>query len=82
MVDKVHGYSLFNEIEDRPIQTHNRAIVLANIVEDNLYPDGRVTQGGMTYSLEYMDALPKEDYADVYLAFRAELVTRRLLSVH
>lgn len=79
-VNKVRGYSLFNEVEDVDLQSKNRVVTLANILEDNLYEDGKVTQGGMQYSMEYYEQISKEDRVLVYSGLQVELKKRGMLS--
>lgn len=79
-VNKVRGYSLFNEVKDENLQARNRAMAMTNIMEDNLYDDGRVTQGGMQYSIEYYEQIPEDARALLYANLQTELKSRGMLS--
>lgn len=35
-IEQVQGYSLFNDVEDKDLRCRNRAVVMANIFEDNI----------------------------------------------
>ena len=78
--DTVEGYQLFHNIKDKELQRLNRATVLANIIEDNLYKEGVVTQGGMYLSLKYWDAIPEGEERDaIYKLVRKEVDKRGLI---
>lgn len=55
------GFSLFNEIQDADLRTRNRAVILANITEDNLTPNKRVTPKGAVLVLGYFTCIPDEE---------------------
>lgn len=55
------GFSLFNEIQDVDLRSRNRAVVLANITEDNLTKNRRITPKGAVLVLGYFTALPEQE---------------------
>lgn len=59
------GYGLFNDVEDKEIQIHNRARTLVNIMEDNS-KDGLVNGTGALICMGYFKSLPEEDRLDVH----------------
>lgn len=79
-VQSINGYPLFNDVEDKELQIRNRATILANIIEDNLYDDtGVVTQAGMMYSLGYWDCIPEEEREAIYKILKEEVLARNLI---
>ena len=79
-VNSIQGYPLFNDTEDKHTQRQNRAVILANIIEDNLYDDtGVVTQTGMLYSLQYWDQIPDEEKKVIYEMLKREVSGRGLI---
>ena len=62
------GFSLFNEIQDKELRTRNRAVILANITEDNLTPNKRVTPKGAVLILGYFTCIPDEEKAEAEAA--------------
>lgn len=80
MSNSVRGYSLFNEIEDKDLQSRNRAVVLANIIEDNMHEkSGAVTPACMVITGEYFKAIDTKDAAAVYTFLQGEIMERKLI---
>jgi len=77
--DSIEGYSLFSHVRDTTLQRKNRAMAVANIIQDNLTKDGLVSQGGMYKSMKYWDALPDEEKTKVYQQVACILEDRKLL---
>lgn len=69
------GFSLFNDIEDAVLRLRNRAVVLANIAEDNT-KDRLISPKGAGLVLGYTSKLPKEDVASVTESFKNEMIRR------
>jgi hypothetical protein len=69
------GFSLFNDIEDAVPRLRNRAVVLANIAEDNT-KNRLISPKGAGLVLGYTAKLPKEDVLDVTEAFKNEMIRR------
>lgn len=66
MQDNYKGFSLFNDITDTPLRNRNRAVVLANIAENNCdRSTKRINQKGAGLILNYFLLLPDCDKADV-----------------
>jgi hypothetical protein len=70
------GYSLFNDIEDFDLRNRNRAVILANIMEDNLTAKKKVTGKGSTLILGYFMNVPEVDRKTVRDRF-AKAITER-----
>lgn len=70
------GFSLFNEIQDKELRTRNRAVILANITEDNLTPNKRVTPKGAVLVLGYFTCIPDEEKADTEKAYARAMQER------
>ena len=79
-MDEVEGYPLFKEMEDKGLQTRNRAIVFANIVEDNLYAKtGMLTEGGKLLVSTYWEAIGGHDNDELGDTIIKELEERGIL---
>ena len=62
---EVNGYSLFNEVEDKEVQTYNRARVMKNMMLDNS-KDRVVNAQGKFLVIGYMHNLPEADRQPVH----------------
>lgn len=61
----IKGYSLFNDVEDKEVQIHNRARTLVNIMEDHAV--GKNVSGtGALICAAYFNNLPAEDREAVH----------------
>lgn len=54
------GFSLFNDVEDKELQTRNRAVIMCNIVEHNT-KDKKITPRGAGLALGYFSSIPAEE---------------------
>ena len=54
------GYDLFLDIEDKDLQAHNRAAIMANICESHVKND-KITPGGAGLVIGYFDKVPPEE---------------------
>ena len=79
MPEQIGGYPLFNEVEDKELQLRNRAVSIANIIEDNLHKEGVITEQGMYLSLQYWDAIDEEERGELYKAVKVEVDARSLI---
>lgn len=62
------GYSLFNDIEDKELQTRNRAVIMCNIVEQ--YTQKKlITPRGAALVLGYFQSIPEVERAVVSSKF-------------
>lgn len=77
--DNYKGLSLFNDVQDRAIQTNNRAAIMANTMEEHSFK-AKVSPKGLSLVLGYFNALPVLDRAGVNEAFKQQLVNRGLVS--
>jgi len=83
MSDNYKGYALFSDVEDTKLRTRNRAVVMANIYEDN--PDAvnkySVSQKGALLIFGYMDKVPEAERAELVTAFHSQMEERGYQSV-
>jgi len=80
MSNNIKGYSLFNDIEDTELRVRNRAVVMANIFDDNL--DEKATTptikgAGAALLLSYFSKIPAEDMQAVWDKFKNIMTTER-----
>ena len=68
MKDSYKGFSLFGDIEDVTLRTRNRAVVLANIYEDNS-ENGKTTPKGAALILNYFKEIPENERKPVQERF-------------
>lgn len=73
------GMPLFNDVEERSIQTNNRAAVMANTMQEHSQKS-KVSPRGLSLILGYFNELPVFDRAAVNEAFKEQLVQRGLSS--
>jgi hypothetical protein len=66
--NEYQGYGLFNDIEDAKLRTRNRAVILANITENNI-KNGRVNDRGRDLLSGYFGLVPSEERADVFVEY-------------
>lgn len=69
------GFDLFNFIEDVALRNRNRAVVLANMAEDNMQGD-KLSHKGMSMILGYFQLVPEEDRAYVKAGFVKQMAER------
>lgn len=70
------GFGLFNDIEDAELRNRNRAVVLANLAEDNMSKDGRISPKGAGLVMGYFNAIPEAERANVFERFKTNLNER------
>ena len=75
MKTEFKGFSLFNDIEDISLRNRNRAVVLANIADDN-NKNNMISAKGGALILGYFQSLPEEDRADVRDKFAQQMRER------
>lgn len=68
MQNEYKGYSLFNDVEDVDLRDRNRAVIMANIVEQYT-KNKRMTPKGAALVLGYFSALPEAERKQVYDRF-------------
>jgi len=76
IVDEFKGVRLFNDIEDEALRNGNRAVVMANIFEDNVNKEGKVTDKGSALLIGYFGCIKEEERKGVYSRVEAELKKR------
>lgn len=70
------GFSLFNEVIDVNLRARNRAIIMANITEDNLTDNKRLTPRGAVLVMGYFEAVPEQERDVTYKAYEQSLKER------
>jgi len=75
VTNEFKGFSLFNDIEDVSLRNRNRAVVLANIADDN-NRNNMISAKGGALILGYFQSLPEEDRADVRDKFAQQMRER------
>lgn len=75
-MNEVRGYSLFNEVEDKVVQTYNRARILKNIMTDYSDADRNVSQTGEALIYKYFEGIPVDDRRDVHTKLKELLITK------
>ncbi len=63
-MNEFKGYSLFNDIEDKALQTRNRAVIMCNIIEQNT-KKRLITPRGAALVLGYFQAIPEVERKEV-----------------
>lgn len=68
-------YDTFKDIKDEKLKTRNRAVVMANIYEDNAFKDG-ITPAGAALLFGYFKQIPDDERAIVFEAFKENMAER------
>lgn len=68
-VNEYKGFSLFNDVDEAPLRTHNRARILANIAQDNTNKLKRISANGAGLIMGYFLRVPEGERASVRDAF-------------
>lgn len=69
------GWSLFKDIEDNVLRTRNRAVVLANIAEDNTQKK-LISPKGAALILGYFNRIPDNERLGVKERFSETMIER------
>lgn len=75
MKENYKGYSLFNDITDRTLRVRNRAVVLANITEENTV-NKLITSKGVALLFGYFDLVPDDEKLEVQMRYKTALSER------
>lgn len=75
MKNEFKNFSLFNDIEDVVLRNRNRAVVLANMADDN-NKNNMISARGGALILGYFQNLPEEDRANVRDQFAEQMKAR------
>lgn len=70
------GFPLFAEIEDVQLRNRNRAVMMANIVQDNLTKNKRVSPNGAVTVMSYFQSIPEDERGSAYALFEQQLKER------
>lgn len=74
-MNEFKGYSLFSDIEDKALQTRNRAVVMCNMVEQ--YTDKkRISPKGAALVIGYFHSIPEKDRLEVNAEFERQIKER------
>jgi len=68
-------YDTFKSIKDEELRTRNRAVVMANIYEDNSVRDGISTKGA-TLLFGYFKQIPDDERRVVFSEFKKKMKER------
>jgi hypothetical protein len=69
------GFELFNDLTDYVLKTRNRAVVLANIAEDNA-KNRLISPKGASLILGYFQQVPEQEREDVKIKFSETMAQR------
>lgn len=78
---EVMGFSLFKEVEDRDLRCHNQGVIMANIIEDNLFDGDKLSGSATILLLKYFQAIPLED-KPIALMNSQSILTERGIVAH
>jgi hypothetical protein len=70
------GFELFMDIDDVNLRNRNRAVVLANLADDNRGPERTISPKGAALMLGYFQEIPEADRADVMDRFKIQMMDR------
>ena len=76
------SFCLFNDIEDITLRNRNRAVVMANLLEDNLNKEKKINPKGAALLLGYFNRIPEGERADVHNRFTEGLLQRGFILVN
>lgn len=75
MEKQYKGFSLFNDQEE-PLRSRNRAVVIANIAEDNMTKEKRITPKGAALMMGYFTEVPAEERKALAEQFVVQMTER------
>ncbi len=75
MINEYKGYSLFNDVENKELQTRNRAVIMCNIVEQYTKKD-LITPKGAGLAMGYFRCIPEAERNDVNKSFEKMIKER------
>lgn len=67
---------MFNDIEDVELRARNRAIIMANIYEDNLTKGNKINALGAKLLLTYFSKIPEQERVGTYDQLQSQLSIR------
>lgn len=68
LANEINGFALFNDVEDKALQSFNRGRVLANMFIDN-QQDGKANRKGAALIITYFSAIPVHERAATQAEF-------------
>ena len=81
MTNEYKGFALFNDIEDASLRNRNRAVVLANMMQDNMNKQKKLQAKGAGLVLGYFNALPEGERAAVRDNFTRAMAERGFIKI-
>jgi hypothetical protein len=73
------GFSLFSDITNITLRTRNRAVVLANMLSDNMGDNQRINARGTSLILGYFLNIPRDEREAVRSQFITMLNQRNII---
>ncbi len=74
-MNEFKGYSLFSDIEDKKLQTRNRAVIMCNIIEQYT-KNNLITPKGAALMIGYFHSIPEVERKEVYTEFERQVKER------
>jgi hypothetical protein len=74
-IDNYKGFELFNDIAEKTLRTRNRAVVLANMIVDNMR-DKKLSPKGVVLVLGYFNQIPNQEREEVQKALVEDMNVR------
>ena len=74
-MNQYKGFELFNDVEDKELQSRNRGVVMSNIAED-FSKNQRISPNGAGLILGYFMAIPPEERDIAQQEFSKALVAK------
>jgi NADPH-dependent 7-cyano-7-deazaguanine reductase QueF-like protein len=74
-IDNYKGFELFNDIAEQSLRTRNRAVVLANMIVDNMR-EKKLSPKGVTLVLGYFNQIPLPERKEVQAALVEDMSAR------
>lgn len=75
MQNEFKGFSLFKD-QDEPLRSRNRAVVIANMAEDNMNKERMINVKGAALMLGYLNEIPQEERAATTAEFVKTMTER------
>lgn len=82
MSDDYRGVSLFTTVTDMVLRNRNRAMVMANMFEDNVTKEKRLSAKGTVLLLGYFKSIPEGERKGTYDILSSELTKRGFTFAH
>ncbi len=81
MLNEYKSLSLFNDVNDPELRSHNRGAIMANLFEQNIDKNTlKVTTKGLALILGYFNSINPFDRRKAKEAFEGEIIKRGIKS--